>query len=116
MRISDWSSDVCSSDLHIPRLPRSDDCTRWDTLRSVRLKLREIWREADLCLAGCDPARASACHGRRLPARQDVPRAGADGPALGSRDDIQGMGTLHSRSEEHTSELQYISRIWYAVF
>src|SRR3546814_11001954 len=36
MRISDWSSDVCSSDLYPPNLTIEDDMTR-QTVRSARL-------------------------------------------------------------------------------
>src|SRR3546814_4161913 len=71
MRISDWSSDVCSSDL------------------GVRLFL-------------CGQRREGKVHGQRLPCLpQGRPRRRDGRP---------------ERSEEHTSELQSLMRISYAVF
>src|SRR3546814_5284231 len=71
MRISDWSSDVCSSDLVEDRFYRTDD---------------RISRQGAMTAASTSPARA--CSMRPRPAR----------------------------SEEHTSELQSLMRISYAVF
>src|SRR3546814_7631207 len=95
MRISDWSSDVCSSDLgaHQPSGGRGD-------LRPAR------------------PARAAG--GRGDAARSDSLRrrpAGAR-PALRDRrvEDRARAGLAGGRSEEHTSELQSLMRISYAVF
>src|SRR3546814_10260620 len=88
MRISDWSSDVCSSDLF---------CV-------VRLCLQPPhWLRRPLVVRSCGLFRI----GR-----------------LFMRSCSQGMGTVagagHSvrdgRSEEHTSELQSLMRISYAVF
>src|SRR3546814_2587424 len=102
MRISDWSSDVCSSDLS-PGL-----CGRaW---RDVRRDERP------------DPAghgrtrRHPAARDRRL--REDQPPplgpAGRGGP---DRTRIPAGSKLAGhRSEEHTSELQSLMRISYAVF
>src|SRR3546814_3036809 len=75
MRISDWSSDVCSSDLE----------PRWECLRI------NMW-----CAAGSS-GRNICLATRRSPSRR-LPMA-AD-----------------FRSEEHTSELQSLMRISYAVF
>src|SRR3546814_1740750 len=79
MRISDWSSDVCSSDLH----GRHGSC---------RAQYRAGRRSA--------PA-ASGHPGRTSCARQPV---------------MPGMDAGRARSEEHTSELQSLMRISYAVF
>src|SRR3546814_4380716 len=79
MRISDWSSDVCSSDLRVGRL------------RPVERQPRRRHRLAlDLALQ------------RRHRRLQLVDR-------LGRQHRIE-------RSEEHTSELQSLMRISYAVF
>src|SRR3546814_7965489 len=85
MRISDWSSDVCSSDL-------MDHLTHSDAKRG------EIQRGADQVAIGID---------------FDV----AGGPAH-ARDGDLGKGGCgrNLRSEEHTSELQSLMRISYAVF
>src|SRR3546814_7023415 len=111
MRISDWSSDVCSSDL-----------------------LRHA--EEDVAIAPAPPARQrarpNAIEGGRhlgnLGGREDAAQNGIafgfaliEVPALGE-------GAAHGRllpacrcaadcrSEEHTSELQSLMRISYAVF
>src|SRR3546814_2158213 len=91
MRISDWSSDVCSSDL-----------------------LEAVWLLAPLARVG---AAADTVHGERergvrFPAdRAEAHRAG--GETL--HDLARGLHLL-DRSEEHTSELQSLMRISYAVF
>src|SRR3546814_8448919 len=105
MRISDWSSDVCSSDLlgkslkiavH-PPLARRD--------RKRIIGTREMV-EADRNIAGVGQASIAefglleAQPLVRQPARVDPPLA---------RDHLR-------RSDEHTSELQSLMRISYAVF
>src|SRR3546814_1242850 len=82
MRISDWSSDVCSSDLARAR-PRHGRGRR----RSVRSPPQD----------GCDSGRRPAWKG---------PACRTAGRIPGGR----------RRSEEHTSELQSLMRISYAVF
>src|SRR3546814_10616215 len=113
MRISDWSSDVCSSDL-----------TRWIRLSghhfvraAVDLRLGHPTR---LRIEGfCVPflTRAGRVEGAQLIPVQDVP--------LPVEIVIDPFGTGLSfaqslvevtRSEEHTSELQSLMRISYAVF
>src|SRR3546814_2231930 len=103
MRISDWSSDVCSSDLCAqPRLCSRRKIVlavvrRSATLRPLRSPAAEpqnasIWRR------DCpDDARAAS----RLRAVPATPRS---------------HGCVRHRSEEHTSELQSLMRISYAVF
>src|SRR3546814_2674942 len=106
MRISDWSSDVCSSDLEIG---------------------------ADRGPAGDGAAADHVGFGQQPRAVAD----GADGLSridellhhvddlllhpklvgiLGSAREQQGVELLAVRSEEHTSELQSLMRISYAVF
>src|SRR3546814_2840208 len=93
MRISDWSSDVCSSDL--------------------------------LCAADAGCAR----HRERRPdipigiqvsgprcGRADRGRDGARDPSGTARKRGRRAGLPPRRSEEHTSELQSLMRISYAVF
>src|SRR3546814_1261187 len=87
MRISDWSSDVCSSDLR-PETPRP------------RCSIVGIFAKGTATRDDIHPA---AGHPRRRPAR------------LGG-DAVQPPGPAAQRSEEHTSELQSLMRISYAVF
>src|SRR3546814_5569769 len=104
MRISDWSSDVCSSDLsdHQHLLGRGELslCSR-----------SRLWGHQGLCApvlalpAFRPPREGCACH---------LDRAGA------CRDRVHARpipaGRKRRRSEEHTSELQSLMRISYAVF
>src|SRR3546814_2598326 len=105
MRISDWSSDVCSSDLaHDARMTRP---------LSVALPFA-----AALALGGCATAvppvevtrfHTNAVAGWAPGARYAIATAPLDGPGT----DVPGAT---ARSEEHTSELQSLMRISYAVF
>src|SRR3546814_6837533 len=104
MRISDWSSDVCSSDL----------LARAATTR-------------ELVLAGSS-ARPSQCNRLNTPVSiaisttpTTVKRAAwpintrIASPTIGADDSVP-MSPCRHRSEEHTSELQSLMRISYAVF
>src|SRR3546814_2018871 len=101
MRMSDWSSDVCSSDLRrqcragVPAAPRRSDDP------PVRA------RESRLA------ARRKSAHGGGHDARGNTfSFAGANDLA---RDADRPALTAH-RSEEHKLELQSLMRITYAVF
>src|SRR3546814_1830986 len=109
MRISDWSSDVCSSDLRpAGRRKREKSCGwSWSLLNISlsRYKSLELNRN-------CLPDK-----------RGSVAAPAATRGTLFSADDFfnlfdgvtgQILGDL--RSEEHTSELQSLMRISYAVF
>src|SRR3546814_1278802 len=98
MRISDWSSDVCSSDLisHVP--PAEPKCG-----------------------AMLPPARFATCRCQFLVQIVDIRRGSSPmtGPLHYSKTKARGHSTrdlVSSRSEEHTSELQSLMRISYAVF
>src|SRR3546814_7869503 len=100
MRISDWSSDVCSSDRHQPqigeRLHRLADRGPPDAETRHQLALgRQAFARA-----------AFAADDHRLQPVEDFvgQLASDDGFVFGWR------------SEEHTSELQSLMRISYAVF
>src|SRR3546814_4931804 len=95
MRISDWSSDVCSSDL-----------LRWTAGRlDIARRTREIERRSISREAAIDEYIGifRAAMERIRPDDQDYIH-----PLSGGRDS--------RRSEEHTSELQSLMRISYAVF
>src|SRR3546814_4912277 len=93
MRISDWSSDVCSSDLIL------------------------IAGEGDMYTAGNDVsdfASAGASDGPRNVDRFLRAIAACSLPLVAA---VQGRAVgVGTRSEEHTSELQSLMRISYAVF
>src|SRR3546814_6718574 len=126
MRISDWSSDVCSSDLESCRPGLQ-----------FRLLVAQTVGEPQALAEGVDAPEPARRHGRsavdplgagqvdawRAESLVEVMRGEADA-ALGQR---QAEGRLHGpaeprprrrlrRSEEHTSELQSLMRISYAVF
>src|SRR3546814_4289089 len=89
MRISDWSSDVCSSDL-----PKVVEGVGGLKLRGARTRAPSV----------------SA-------SRRHLPTSGEDrygrSPLQSSR---HALGCALRRSEEHTSELQSLMRISYAAF
>src|SRR3546814_5943458 len=91
MRISDWSSDVCSSDLQ-PFMPSA---ARSAVYRGTRAS-REIGL-GDLTMA-CRPLDTIATR------------------SLGANGTGGDLSHIRSRPEEHTSELKSLMRISYAVF
>src|SRR3546814_8472849 len=93
MRISDWSSDVCSSDLRTGR-------TREDAHGGIASVRAEPGKKHPLR----PPAAARTIH---------VPLAERVHATLGM---ISSATQCSRRSEEHTSELQSLMRISYAVF
>src|SRR3546814_1976240 len=95
MRISDWSSDVCSSDLAFPRAVASFD----------RIHLRSK-------LGGRDDVAQ-----RRQPVTHGVERRSLfHQNGVAAQEDIRESDRLIDRSEEHTPELQSLMRNSYAVF
>src|SRR3546814_3422531 len=100
MRISDWSSDVCSSDL-LPRRRRPEGPV--PDIREQRLTC--------LCLAGIHASQVEfMVADSRL-------RAGWRGHVTSTMFFWPcGAPIGPDRSEEHTSELQSLMRISYAVF
>src|SRR3546814_6175526 len=100
MRISDWSSDVCSSDLFVPLLDSAchahHAAHRLRCLRAGAALQRRLARQQ---LRRLDGAQDLARHVGLRPLRRHL---------------LRGLPT--GRSEEHTSELQSLMRISYAVF
>src|SRR3546814_5681140 len=105
MRISDWSSDVCSSDLKVPRHLLAGDEGGMERQRA----------RCRACRAACaarDRAGQLRCASVQRRTRHDARTCAAPvdlSPALAGRRN-------GGRSEEHTSELQSLMRISYAVF
>src|SRR3546814_4512769 len=105
MRISDWSSDVCSSDLSLDH-PEIAICKRPNAVLLPNILL-------GLCQSGQCPHReasASCCRPHREPQISPV-----NCPGQNYADTLGGTAQIQ-RSEEHTSELQSLMRISYAVF
>src|SRR3546814_9521984 len=108
MRISDWSSDVCSSDLGGRH--RDEDLPRLlGDLHALEAVGKDLGDEAGREVAG---AEARVGHHRRQ--EGDVVVDATD--AVGVERRLHGVDRLQPRSEEHTSELQSLMRISYAVF
>src|SRR3546814_2280964 len=99
MRISDWSSDVCSSDL-ILMLVAKDGIAGLVVLPALIILCREV------LVSGLREFLATLNVG--LP----VSRLAKWKTML----QMVALGFLIERSEEHTSELQSLMRISYAVF
>src|SRR3546814_8695091 len=99
MRISDWSSDVCSSDLGALFDRRGRDGQPGYLARRARLLAEVLHRRGQL-------RSGRQQHADLLRARPDEVSALHPQPEATSR----------FRSEEHTSELQSLMRISYAVF
>src|SRR3546814_8348570 len=99
MRISDWSSDVCSSDLQ----PVGE---------TERLAVEQPVHHRQI---------GEGKLGKHNDDKREQHGGGAHGAAQRQRAhvqeaDVEQIGDLGDRSEEHTSELQSLMRISYAVF
>src|SRR3546814_3835200 len=100
LRISDWSSDVCSSDLRnlrVLRIVLSITCRQAGDAGQAFGKIHRQCVIAEAITAD------DVDRGRHLEARLRKPCGGDD-------------NRVSLRSEEHTSELQSLMRISYAVF
>src|SRR3546814_6193103 len=103
MRMSDWSSDVCASDLPPARTQPTPDFIVTELCRSGSEK---VLGQAPCSIASSPSSQAGSPGspaGRRPSSSR--PSSSSCGPSRG-----------RSRSEEHTSELQSLMRISYAVF
>src|SRR3546814_8055446 len=113
MRISDWSSDVCSSDLAIRRFWRFGqskpvNChiiaaeTEGANVSNIRRKVADADRMAAAMVKHMADLSSAAIKG----SARDTPKYNPSLPVILPK----------FRSEEHTSELQSLLRISYAVF
>src|SRR3546814_4513928 len=112
MRISDWSADVCSSDLPVPGRGDPVDGNTWRDRRTRQGSARHPC--ADVSPRPC------AAQTRAVRTRHPMNLSTLVGEA-GWLWLILAVGLgiaelLAPRSEEHTSELQSLMRISYAVF
>src|SRR3546814_5252327 len=119
MRISDWSSDVCSSDLFedaeqhccAEPLPEEPIDLAGDTGTAERVRGRRTNIDRDTAgRNGPRPHREQAI----LPALQSALILAEDARAFLEQHDATVIG-IDVRSEEHTSELQSLMRNSYAV-
>src|SRR3546814_9405357 len=105
MRISDWSSDVCSSDLAQRLRSRGSD----DPETGIGSR----------CSRRPDGRRSAVRDGRTGNRHRDWRRSAATAhifPAPAPAVHAPAAGRRQARSEEHTSELQSLMRTSYAVF
>src|SRR3546814_10453910 len=116
MRISDWSSDVCSSDLDIAQVLLGGACAslRQATIGSLIVQPRGLdLVDRNAGAGGIHPAKRDLGLGIAGLRRLCVPCRSCRGVDIQSvRAIAEGMA---QRSEEHTSELQSLMRISYAV-
>src|SRR3546814_3627805 len=120
MRISDWSSDVCSSDLAAPVRPRlsASGPKACGPVSAFLFRCHSSTKPIphSTCPARANPGLlfARSIHyniGRRLTHTRCDLR-----PVSASQENLPAAKHFANRSEEHTSELQSLMRNSYAVF
>src|SRR3546814_1917926 len=115
MRISDWSSDVCSSDLRAAHLHHGvvDGAVEFLPAGEEGLAVAALGRlQVVVQVTVADMAEADQPH-PVVDLQDPFPRSVIE---LGDARDRHRDVVLDRRSEEHTSELQSLMRISYAVF
>src|SRR3546814_3719696 len=130
MRISDWSSDVCSSDLRVDWV-LDETHSHWErrtsrnpeTIPRSVLSGKGILDGAECCKCGCALFGTNfelTCPDQRGVCLRAIFLAFLVGdrpvPAFAYIAQAGGYASIKHRSEEHTSELQSLMRISYAVF
>src|SRR3546814_10024504 len=117
MRISDWSSDVCSSDLmaglsFVDLLPAAGG----EIAAGLQPTLQRLYRIGLQALLALHDGEANLLAFRQALEALGPDRAEMDEDILAilAADESEALGIV--RSEEHTSELQSLMRISYAVF
>src|SRR3546814_2226017 len=114
MRISDWSSDVCSSDLQTR--PRRNRRQRAEILFGVGGRPVNMHNLPPVILAAQEHGFGSDEIDRAVFVRAHRLALGRDRGQITFRSTGPMGDGLCGRSEEHTSELQSLMRISYAVF
>src|SRR3546814_9444541 len=110
MRISDWSSDVCSSDLHCYRVGEISLYSLMQRRKGTRLAVMQLcWRSGTRRILSEFIASRGLLWIATRPMQEDRPwQQSSDNSAKPTNKRCW-------RSEEHTSELQSLMRISYAV-
>src|SRR3546814_9441675 len=113
MRISDWSSDVCSSDLDREQTVLEAGIAGLDEVRKLEAPLECTRRDAAVQIFPLAVVLGTrAGDGEQVLLGDDLDIFGSE-----ARDrERDAVAVLAIRSEEHTSELQSLMRISYAVF
>src|SRR3546814_3151877 len=114
LRISDWSSDVCSSDL-LTNAPHADNAQHLaanPVAQHARGTPSRPLSAANQLLAFGKATR----HGKDQRHGHVRRVFGQDARRIRHHDILRACGLQVDRSEEHTSELQSLMRISYAVF
>src|SRR3546814_7276667 len=107
MRISDWSSDVCSSDLYAGLIPVPLPLT-------IHLGGHGAYVERLRTMIGKAAPQLAVGPAEMLPYLKE---AAVGVRVIGTPEDFYNLPAEGGdRSEEHTSELQSLMRISYAVF
>src|SRR3546814_9248385 len=123
MRISDWSSDVCSSDLVLIALEDVENALA--AVQSARLRRTQLAVAYDAANNAAILARSQYRAGltdfQTLLTAERTLLSAQDGLASAEADRASALIQLYralggGRSDEHTSELQSLMRISYAVF
>src|SRR3546814_1749094 len=112
MRISDWSSDVCSSDLRTTGVAATTPAT-------VPAAATALWVPRSLEKTPVETASTTSTTARTMISTLDFTRQPSPGSAFSAPAPPQATWSDRRgkvRSEEHTSELQSLMRISYAVF
>src|SRR3546814_9278491 len=118
MRISDWSSDVCSSDLAFQqRDQRRGGVVLAAHLTGVAPHQRQVVEVAALAVAIAQPAEDAEHFQMPLQAHQIEPAAEGGAVGIGETGGLRALTVAFHpgvnariRSEEHTSELQSLMR------
>src|SRR3546814_1935431 len=121
MRISDWSSDVCSSDLNPPIVQRAGDRAAMDdALAQPPMLVRAAVKEReDLAFGGAEDRNVVAArdlHGAATAHGDFIDPANVEPFSDHAISSCGVKRAIGARSEEHTSELQSLMRHSYAVF
>src|SRR3546814_7175143 len=136
MRISDWSSDVCSSDLRSTPRPRDGEKLKVSVQIATRNRLKPLCRAISSVLSQDYPEfeilvlddasdSANVCEAVRAAFSDPRIRCFRNEEWSGiaaARSRMMELGdgdiycSIDDRSEEHTSELQSLMRTSYAVF
>src|SRR3546814_3327034 len=114
MRISDWSSDVCSSDLQLIDADLAFEKLSIGAARKPKVQRQRVQHGAGIRIGACQRIVMGGGEADVAATQKRVDR-GVHHQRIRCRD-AGDAGARAQRSEEHTSELQSLMRISYAVF